>query len=190
MRRGGRLRCASHAFELPLEPMPSLQECERELAEWEPAFLELGGEFHRNWRVCRHYSAARERLQAHRSNSVTSGLPLQIQALALDDVALVGLPGEIFVETGTAIAEASPFALTLPVGYANGAIGYVPTSEEVPHGGYEVLDARARHQGRMLADDRGSGPGGGGPAGPGAGRGGLTSFLWTTWKRCWQVSGA
>ena len=39
------------------------------------------------------------------------------------------------------------------MGYANGAIGYVPTSEEVPHGGYEVLDARARHQGRMLADD-------------------------------------
>lgn len=153
MRRGGRLRCAQHAFELPLEPMPSQQECERELAEWEPAFLELEGEVHRNWRVCRHYFAARERLQAHRSNSVASGLPLQIQALALDDVALVGLPGEIFVETGTAIAEASPFALTLPVGYANGAIGYVPTSEEVPHGGYEVLDARARHQGRMLADD-------------------------------------
>ena len=153
MRRGGRLRCAQHAFELPLEPMPSLPECERELAEWEPAFLELEGGFHRSWRVCRHYFAARERVEAHRSGSVASGLPLEIQALALDDVALVGLPGEIFVETGTAIAEASPFALTLPVGYANGAIGYVPTSEEVPHGGYEVLDARARHQGRMLADD-------------------------------------
>ena len=153
MRRGGRLRCASHAFELPLEPMPPLPECERELAEWEPAFRQLRGEFHRDWRVCRHYFAARERVEAHRSGSVASGLPLEIQALALDDVALVGLPGEIFVETGTAIAEASPFDLTLPVGYANGAIGYVPTSEEVPHGGYEVLDARARHQGRMLADD-------------------------------------
>ena len=78
---------------------------------------------------------------------------MDVQVVALDEVALVGLPGEIFVETGFAIAEASPFELTLPVGYANGSIGYVPTSEEVPYGGYEVLDARARYQGRRLRDD-------------------------------------
>ena len=84
---------------------------------------------------------------------MATGLPLDLQVVALDDVALIGLPGEIFVETGLAIAEASPFSLTLPVGYANGSIGYVPTSEEVPYGGYEVLDARACHQGRFLRDD-------------------------------------
>ena len=51
LKPGGRLRCAQHAFELPLQPMPSPQECERELAQWEPAFRrtqrrappELGG---------------------------------------------------------------------------------------------------------------------------------------------------
>ena len=153
LRRGGRLRCAQHAFELPLQPMPSQQECERELAEWEPAFRQLKGEHHRSWQVCRRYFAAKERFEACQSGSVATGLPLELQVVALDDVALIGLPGEIFVETGLAIAEASPFSLTLPVGYANGAIGYVPTSEEVPYGGYEVLDARASHQGRFLRDD-------------------------------------
>ena len=153
LRQGGQLRCAQHTFELPLQPMPSQQECERELAQWEPAFRRLKGEYHRNWQVCRHYFAAKERVAACQIGSVATGLPLELQVVALDDVALIGLPGEIFVETGLAIAEASPFSLTLPVGYANGAIGYVPTSEEVPYGGYEVLDARASHQGRFLRDD-------------------------------------
>jgi len=153
LRDSGRLRCARHAFELPLEPMPSQAECERDLAEWEPKYRELAGDHHRDWRTCRHYFAAQERLEALRTDTVSEGLPMDVQVVALDEVALVGLPGEIFVETGFAIAEASPFELTLPVGYANGSIGYVPTSEEVPYGGYEVLDARARYQGRRLRDD-------------------------------------
>ena len=72
LRRGGRLRCAQHAFELPLQPMPSQQECERELAEWEPAFRQLKGEHHRSWQVCRRYFARKgavrsvsERLGGH-----------------------------------------------------------------------------------------------------------------------------
>ena len=121
LRRGGRLRCAQHAFELPLQPMPSPQECERELAQWEPAFRrtqgrvppELGGLPPLLYRK----GAASRRVE---SGSVATGLPLELQVVALDDVALIGLPGEIFVETGLAIAEASPFSLTLPVGYANG----------------------------------------------------------------------
>lgn len=153
LRDGGRLRCARHAFGLPLQPMPSQAECERDLAEWEPKYRQLAGDHHRDWRTCRHYFAARERLEAWQGGTLAEGLPVEVQVVALDEVALVGLPGEIFVETGLAIAEASPLELTLPVGYANGSIGYVPTSEEVPYGGYEVLDARARHQGRCLRDD-------------------------------------
>ena len=42
---------------------------------------------------------------------MATGLPLELQVLALDEVALIGLPGEIFVETGLAIAESSPFFL-------------------------------------------------------------------------------
>ena len=153
LREEGRLVCAQHHFELPLQQMPSEAECERELAVWEPHYLELAGEHHRNWRICRHYFAAKERLASVRAGTVAAGLPIETQVIGLDDVALVGLPGEIFVESGLAIAGASPFRVTLPGGYANGSIGYVPTLEEVPFGGYEVLDARAHLQGRPLADD-------------------------------------
>lgn len=153
LREGGQLRCARHAFDLPLQPMPSQAECEHELARWEPAYQQLNGEHHRDWRTSRHYVAAKQRLEACRSGTVVDGLPIDVQVVAIDEVALVGLPGEIFVETGFAITEASPFELTLPVGYANGSIGYVPTLEEIPHGGYEVEDARARYQGRPVADD-------------------------------------
>ncbi|MEE2656918.1 MAG: hypothetical protein VX733_00320 [Candidatus Latescibacterota bacterium] len=153
VREGGRVRCAQHRFELPLEDPPSLSDCERQFAQIEPAYLALQGEHHRDWSVSRHYFAARDRVEAARKNAPASGLPVEVQAIAIDDIAMVSLPGEIFVETGFAIADASPFAVTMPVGYANGSIGYIPTREEIPFGGYEVIDARARYQGRYIRED-------------------------------------
>ena len=153
MRRGGRLRCASTPSSCPWSRCPLCRSASASWRSGSPPFSSSRASFTATGGSAATTSPPGSGWQAHRSGSVAEGLPLEVQALALDDVVLVGLPGEIFVETGLAIAEASPFALTLPVGYANGAIGYVPTSEEVPYGGYEVLDARARHQGRMLADD-------------------------------------
>jgi hypothetical protein len=55
---------------------------------------------------------------------------------------LVGLPGEIFVEIGQAVVQASPFERTLAISHANGSVGYIPTAKEVPAGGYEIERAR------------------------------------------------
>ena len=153
LRQEGRLCCVQHTFDLPLEEAESLEECERAFNEIEREYCKLGGAHHKNWNVARRYFAARAQLEAARSGNVADGLPVEVQVVGLDDIALVSLPGEIFVETGFAIAKASPFPVTLPVGYANGSIGYVPTCEEIPHGGYEVFDARARYQGRYIRED-------------------------------------
>jgi hypothetical protein len=59
-----------------------------------------------------------------------------------DDVAVVALPGEIFVELGLAIKKASPFKHTFIAELANGSIGYVPNREAFPQGNYEVISAR------------------------------------------------
>jgi hypothetical protein len=59
-----------------------------------------------------------------------------------DDVAIVALPGEIFVELGLAIKKASPFKHTFIAELANGSIGYVPNREAFPQGNYEVISAR------------------------------------------------
>jgi hypothetical protein len=52
------------------------------------------------------------------------------------------LPGEIFVELGLAIKEASPFRCTIIAELANGAIGYIPTKKAFEQGNYEPVSAR------------------------------------------------
>jgi hypothetical protein len=69
------------------------------------------------------------------------GAYMEVQALAIGDLALVSHASEPFVETGLATKHASPFARTFFAGYTNGCIGYVPTADAYPHGGYEVLQA-------------------------------------------------
>jgi hypothetical protein len=51
-----------------------------------------------------------------------------VQALAIgDQAAVVGLPGEFFVELGLRIKRESPFKYTFVCGLANDYVGYVPT---------------------------------------------------------------
>ncbi|HKG25490.1 MAG TPA: hypothetical protein VKB09_07560 [Thermomicrobiales bacterium] len=67
----------------------------------------------------------------------------EIQVLRIGDLALVALPGEIFVELGLAIKARSPFPLTAVVGLANDYVGYVPTRAAFDQGGYETWAARS-----------------------------------------------
>lgn len=84
------------------------------------------------------------------------GAPIETEVGVISlgqDLALVMLPGEIFVELGEAIKKASPFRQTVIVELAGGNIGYVPTRKAFGEGGYEVLSARfAPGGGEMLAE--------------------------------------
>jgi hypothetical protein len=62
----------------------------------------------------------------------------EVQAFAVGDVALIGLPGEFFVESGLRLQNRSPFKHTIVIGYANGGIGYVPPASAFAEGGYET----------------------------------------------------
>ena len=62
---------------------------------------------------------------------------VEIQVIAVGDVAFVGLPGEIFTEFGLQIKAQSPFEQTFVIELANGWHGYIPTVEAFAHGGYE-----------------------------------------------------
>jgi neutral/alkaline ceramidase-like enzyme len=67
--------------------------------------------------------------------------------------AIVGIPGELFVELGLAIRANPYFAQTFVAGYCNDLIGYVPTRAAYPEGGYEVDTARiAAGSGEMIVD--------------------------------------
>lgn len=66
-----------------------------------------------------------------------------IQVIALGkQVAWVSLPGEVFVELGQAIKQASPFPVTIVVELAHGPTTYIPNRAAFPQGNYEVVSSR------------------------------------------------
>jgi neutral ceramidase len=81
-------------------------------------------------------------------------VPLEVVAIRLSsDVAIVALPGEVFVELGLAIKQASPFKTTLVIELSNGVPGYIPTKKAFAEGSYEVVNSRvAPGGGEKLAD--------------------------------------
>jgi hypothetical protein len=83
-----------------------------------------------------------------------STVPLEVQAFRIsDDVAIVTLPSEIFVELGLAIKAASPFKTTIVIELANDSLGYIPTRKAFAEGSYETVNSRvAPGAGEMLVD--------------------------------------
>ena len=79
---------------------------------------------------------------------------VEVQVIALgQDLAWVSLPGEIFVELGLAIKQASPFKHTIIAELANGSIGYIPTKRAYAEGNYEPVSARcAEGSGELLVE--------------------------------------
>ncbi len=79
---------------------------------------------------------------------------VEVQVITLGkEVAWVSLPGEIFVQLGLAIKDASPFEVTSIHELANGSIGYIPTRQAYSQGNYEVISARcAEGSGELLVD--------------------------------------
>jgi len=71
----------------------------------------------------------------------TIGLEVQVFRLSRD-VAVVGLPGEVFVDLGLAIKQASPFATTLVIELCQDAPGYIPTEKAFAEGSYETVNSR------------------------------------------------
>ncbi len=68
---------------------------------------------------------------------------LEIQALRLGRVGLVGIPNEVFTELGQLIQAHSPLPHTLVVELANGCEGYLATTRAFAEGGYEIMLARS-----------------------------------------------
>jgi hypothetical protein len=70
-------------------------------------------------------------------------IPLEVQAFRLSqDVAVVTLPAEVFVELGLAIKAASPFKTTLVIELTNDSLGYIPTKKAFAEGSYETVNSR------------------------------------------------
>lgn len=61
-----------------------------------------------------------------------------LQVMRVGEVALVGVPAELFTQLGLDIKNRSPFRYTYVIGLANDWIGYVPDQTAYKLGGYQV----------------------------------------------------
>jgi hypothetical protein len=92
---------------------------------------------------------------SHAWAGVGTHLPVEVQAIGLgDEVGIVCLPGEIFVELGLAIKQASPFRTTLIIELATcKETMYVPTRAACAGGSYEVTNSALQPgSGEMLVE--------------------------------------
>jgi hypothetical protein len=70
-------------------------------------------------------------------------IPLEVQVFQLSgDTAIVCLPGEVFVELGLAIKQASPYKNTLVMELCNDDPAYIPTKKAFAEGSYETVNSR------------------------------------------------
>ncbi len=89
-------------------------------------------------------------LQSRRGSTI----PLEVQVFRLsDEVAVVGLPGEVFVEHGLAIKKASPFPVTLVIELCQDDVAYVPTRKAFTEGSYETVNSRLAPGGGEVMTD-------------------------------------
>ena len=124
---------AYERLDLPLRSPPSRWWAEVEKLKWHlQARLAWGGEVSHaqlEWAMAMHKwvragaGCARVR-------------PFEMQALALGELVLLGMEGEIFARYQLDLEAAHGPAVLC--GFANGCIGYVPTADEYARGGYEI----------------------------------------------------
>ncbi len=79
--------------------------------------------------------------EALQTGRLFDAVEAEVMVIALGDVALVLLPGEMFVEFGLAIKERTAPRNVMTLAYANGTPGYIPHRSAYPDGGYEVDEA-------------------------------------------------
>lgn len=149
-----KIKVAWKEVALPFMPLPSEQELAQEItfrrgeiekAQAKGAAIDLKVHIaHLGW--------AQDALKMVNDEGGPESVKIGLQAIAIDGVVLASLPGEAFCEYGLEFRKMTEAAV-MPVGYANGNIGYIPTAEAYKEGGYEVNDAIKYYAVKMIGPE-------------------------------------
>lgn len=134
------LQVVSGRIPLPLKHLPTLDELGLSLAELRERRQALPPESSEAKQLSIeevYLTVLQASLEDYKAEG-RSELDVPLQALAVGDTVLVGIPGEPFAELGLSIKEGWEPAQVLVVAYANGYFGYFPTMEAFQEGGYEA----------------------------------------------------
>jgi neutral ceramidase len=139
----GKVKARTKRVSLRCSPLPPKEEIEgllSEAMERESSAKERGDEV--ALRVAKAEEMwARDMLKAREDGIETPEIEAEIGAIAIGPIVLVGIPGELFCELGMMVKGRAKAKLTMVIGYANGDIGYIPTSSSYRIGGYEVEES-------------------------------------------------
>ncbi len=129
-------------IELPFRAFPSQTEAEKELEELKNQLSSLknsGAEHGEIRKATTRVEGATGQLLMGKELEGISSYESQIQVVMIDELALVGLPGEPFTRTVLDIKRGSPIPDTAIVSYANDSRGYFPDVETIAKRSYEAL---------------------------------------------------
>ena len=150
---------AWQTVKLPCQPMPTREECARQIALRDEYIDEVmnhdpqavwcaGFNFPDPGRFAPEMRAAAARLATVYYEEVIrmldageeprTELDNTLGAVRIGDVGAALSPGENFTITGDRVRQRSPFAHTLICGDTNGLFGYMGTDEEIDRGGFET----------------------------------------------------
>lgn len=71
----------------------------------------------------------------------------EVRVMVVNDIALVGIPGDTYAEIGMEIRQRSRSRHTLVLGLTNGLLSYIPVPEAYDEGGYSVAAAKSANTG-------------------------------------------
>jgi hypothetical protein len=139
-----KLDVASKTIKLPIKEFPTLKEAEEHFSKVKANFekLKAEGATREVLRVAYTALEGAERLvkllEIGGIEKIKE-IETEMQAIAIGKIALISIPGELFVEAGLEIKEKSGEKDVFIIGYANDYVGYIPTLEAYKKGEYEVF---------------------------------------------------
>lgn len=137
------LTTASRILDLPLQPLPTVEDLEQALAATgrllaDPDQMQQPYQPQIQGAMLAWATTTLTQVAAQRAPTTVT---TEIQVLRVGDVAFVSAPGELFVELALAIKQGADGVHLFLCGFGNDNIGYIPARRAYPHGGYEIADA-------------------------------------------------
>lgn len=85
---------------------------------------------------------------------IRRSLPVQVQAIRMNDVYIAGLPGEALSDTATWLRSASVGDRLVVLTECNGDIGYIAPQKEMAGGDYEVACGLVAEKGERILREK------------------------------------
>ena len=140
------IAATSEVVDLPTMALPPLEEARQILEARTQSFEKArkdGWPEHRLAALRRFCDWAKVLYGKVASGARHVSIPLTLQSMRINDIAIAAAAGETLVELGLGVKRRSPFPNTIFLGYSNGCIGYISPEDAYPPEGWSPWETYA-----------------------------------------------